>query len=145
MSVAKPWSVESPIPLTSHVLWGVPGSRFSVAIGLAASICRDSMCSITGRVAARCMAHKSAAAVRYDERCLRLISSLQIGIRRWMPTRGRTILVRSGRERRSQESRPLGSIQNAQTNSHERGKLRQQNKLLNANARAFIGGDARVD
>ena len=34
MSVAKPWMLESPAPLTSHSLGGLPGLEFSQTIGL---------------------------------------------------------------------------------------------------------------
>src|SRR4029453_18253268 len=34
MSVAKPWMLEFPAPLTSHSLAGLPGFEFSQAIGL---------------------------------------------------------------------------------------------------------------
>src|SRR5919197_5356378 len=34
MLSAKPWMLESPAPLTSHVLCGVPGRQFSASIAL---------------------------------------------------------------------------------------------------------------
>src|SRR3954467_8229786 len=35
MSVAKPWMVESPLPLTSHSVLGLPGRQFSATMAFA--------------------------------------------------------------------------------------------------------------
>src|SRR4029453_16207559 len=58
MSLAKPWSVASPLPWMSHSLCGLPGRAFSVTIGLLV-VCASSV----GRMALPPAASSTAALI----------------------------------------------------------------------------------
>ena len=51
MSVAKPWMLAEPAPLTSHSLGGLPGFEFSQTIGFAIGGSQGAACAVAGAAA----------------------------------------------------------------------------------------------